>query len=93
MTVEQPSVTLLNQVATIYIVDFSLCPNTCLLTSRQNKNAKLLVGACKLTSTGTVINLGRLTGNKRYSSLKLLPTTPHQGSLFVLGSCPEMSFV
>lgn len=46
----------------------------------KHTNAKFLVRACKLTRAGSVINLGRFTGNKRYSSLSA-PTLPHPGRL------------
>jgi hypothetical protein len=83
MTEEQSRVTPLNQAAAIYTVDFSLSPNTCLLTSGQSTNAKLLVGACKLTRAGTVINLGKLTGNKRYSSPHLTSSRQFLRSRFM----------
>ena len=56
--------------------------------------SSFLVDACKLTIVGAVINLGRLTGNKRYSSLNVSPPTlVHQGSLSLLGSCQDLNFV
>lgn len=96
-------VTPLNQAAAAYTVDFSLSSYTCLVTTGQNTSTELLVRACKLTGAGNAINLGRLTGNKRYAyssphplSSYSTPVLPHQSSLLCLGyigSCPELYFV
>ena len=76
----------------------SHCPPTLVFAHRDKTRtlSSFLVDACKLTIVGAVINLGRLTENKRYSSPNVSPspsTLAHQGSLSVLSSFQDLNFV
>ena len=76
----------------------SHCPPTLVFAHRDKTRtlSSFLVDACKLTIVGAVINLRRLTGNKRYSSLNISlspPTLAHQDSLSLLGSCQDSNIV